>query len=592
MKFPTRIRLAPKASTPEQFAAGELAKYLKQIYRHEVRVQRTTDSAAREISVEVRRRPRRQVPIAREDDAFEIIVGEDRVRLRGRTPRAAVYAVYGFLEELGCRWFAPRYKFYRGIGHEHVPRLKQFEPAVGKRSWTPTFIYRKKLIEEAQTHTLSNTVALIEWMAKNRLNVLSAPLNYQHENRFCWEDVREKLTPEAQKRGLVIEVGGHGYENFLHHEMFYDKHPDWFALLDGKRSRDPHAVFNTANPAAMRIFVTRVMAWLREHPEVEIFSLLPPDGTLWSEDAASRLQGSPSERQALVTLAVWRALRRQKLNIILSTTAYHNHANYPENMRIPSDVLVDVAPFYQSYREPIFDPTTKHNASHLKELSQWIQNHDGPVSLYSYYRKYFWMSKPVVFPGLMWSEMSYLRDRGVAGIGMYSEPGDWLTYELQHYLHAQLAADTAQDINALVQDYCEMRFGAAADAMSNWFWTLSKITTRGTRLFDVAPDPPEVEQGRRQLQSCAALLRQSQRACRGNRTCLEMLKRLGVATQVLDKHLELQQYQRDGNRKVIRRGIESIMRIVNRHRDKGLFLVSAPHYLSREGLEKFYRMRV
>ena len=592
MKIPTRIRLAPKASEPEQFAAEELAKYLKRIYRHDFPVRRSTSPAAREISVEVQRRPRRRVPIAKEDDAFETIVGQDRVRLRGQTPRAVVYAVYGFLEELGCRWFAPRYKFYRGIGHERVPRLKRFEPSLGKRCWKPTFIYRKKLIEEAQTHTPANTVALIEWMAKNRLNVLSAPLNYQHQDRFRWDVVRETLAPEAQRRGMVIEVGGHGYENFLHPETFFDDQPDWFAQLNGQRSQNPHAVFNTANPAAMRTFVSRVVGWLRQRPEIDIFALLPPDGTLWSEDAASQRQGSPSRRQALVTRAVWQALRRHKLAVMLSTTAYHNHANYPENLRIPSDVMVDVAPFYQSYREPIFDPTAKHNASHLDELRQWTRNHDGPISLYTYYRKYFWMSKPVIFPGLMWSEMSYLRDRGVEGIGMYSEPGDWLTYELQHYLHARLAADTSQDVTALVQDYCETRFETGANAMSSWFWTLSKVTTRSTRLFDVAPDPPEVEQGRVQLRSCVALLRQAQRACQKNRHRLELMNRLSVGTRVLDKHLELQQCQRAGDRKAIERGIESIMRIVNGHRNKGLFVVSAPHYLSREGLEKFYRMPV
>ncbi len=591
MKFPTRIRIAPRASEPEKFAGEELTKYLKRIYRHDVRILRSTQSAVREISIEVRRRPKRQVPIARADDAFEIMVRQDRVRLQGQTPRAAVYAVYSFLEELGCRWFAPRYDFYRGIGHEHVPRLKQFEPALGKRIWEPTFTYRKKLIEEARTHTLSNTVALIEWMAKNRLNVLSAPLNYQHENRFCWDDVRETLAPEAQRRGLVIEVGGHGYENFLHHEMFFDEHPGWFALLNGKRSKDPHAVFNTANPTAMRTFVCRVVAWLREHPEIDIFALWPPDGTRWSGDSASCRQGSPSRRQGLVTRAVWRALKRQELPVMLSTTAYHNHANYPENLRIPSDVMIDIAPFFQSYREPIFDPAIKHNPSHLKELRQWLRKHDGPISFYSYYRKYFWMSKPVIFPGLMWAEMSYLRDRGVAGIGMYSEPGDWLTYELQHYLHANLSADTSQDVNSLVQDYCAVRFGAASDAMFQWFWSLSKVTTHSTRLFDVSPDPPEIEQGRIQLRSCASLLRQAQRACQGNRNRVELMKRLSVATRVLDKHLELQQHQRSGDRKAIERGIKSIMKIVDRHHDKGLFVVSAPHYLSQEGLEKFYRVR-
>ena len=74
MMIPTRIRLASEASEPEKFAGEELAKYLKRIYRHEVRILRAKQTLAREILIDVRRRPKRQVPIAKTDDAFEIMV--------------------------------------------------------------------------------------------------------------------------------------------------------------------------------------------------------------------------------------------------------------------------------------------------------------------------------------------------------------------------------------------------------------------------------------------------------------------------------------------------------------------------------------
>jgi hypothetical protein len=62
----------------------------------------------------------------------------------------------------------------------------------------------------------------------------------------------------------------------------------------------------------------------------------------------------------------------------------------------------------------------------------------------------------------------------VQGVSVYSEPGDWFTYELNHYILGRLAWDPDQDVPALIQAFCNARYGdehaaiamAALDALA------------------------------------------------------------------------------------------------------------------------------
>ena len=69
---------------------------------------------------------------------------------------------------------------------------------------------------------------MVNWMAKVRMNVLDCPIDYQHLHRTEWDNFREALIPELRKRGILIEVGGHGYPNFLPQEKYFAEHPEWF----------------------------------------------------------------------------------------------------------------------------------------------------------------------------------------------------------------------------------------------------------------------------------------------------------------------------------------------------------------------------
>jgi len=585
---PRSIVVDTEASETERFAAAELDRYLGRMLGARPGV-RVGSAGAGSISVKARRRtPLVRVPVREEDESYTIDVRRDRIALVGGSPRAALFAVYAFLEELGCRWFAPCFDFYRGIGAELVPKLKEFAPARGRRVVRPRMLYREIVIEECRTYTVRNAKQVIDWMAKVRMNVFGAPIDYQHSGRFAWDDVRKALVPEIRKRGMIAKIGGHGYENFLHPEEFFDAHPEWFAMVDGKRSRNPHHVFETGNPQAMRTFARRAGDYLETHPEIDILSLWPPDIVTWGTSPESLAQGSPGRRQGLVTHAVRRELVRRKIPVTIEIVTYDKSEKYPENFTYDRNIIITTDYYYQNHSGVVFDPAT-HEAGHdLSPLDDWTARHKGPLGYFAYNRRYCWQSRPVVTPTHLWVDYNYVYDRGVRGMTGFAEPGDWLTYELQHYLVAKLYEDVRRDIRRLVADYCRTRFGAAGEAMEQYYWTLEKLAVRGTNLFprDEALSAARIALGRDLLAECRRMLAKAARTPKLGTGRRELIARMKTGLTHQAFALDLHDAVRAPSRKRLTTLIGRNLGLVKRHRNKGLF--AEPFWLNENHFMRLY----
>ena len=610
--MPKRIVVAKGAGECERFAAEELQRYLRRMTGRVLGIRCGRATGSGEIRIRARRgeeRPR--LPLGEGDDAFEINVTGKAVELRGGTPRAALYAVYAFLEELGCRWIAPAYSFYRGIGHEIVPRVSVWAPRPGRRESRPTFLYRRMPAAEPDSgffpatkrqerEGLANTKALIDWMAKNRLNGLDCAMDPEgrcapekRSGGFAWDAIRGQLTPELRKRGMLIGVGGHCWHEFLHPKEFFDEHPEWFGVVDGERSRSYKTIFNTANPAAMRKFTSRVIEYLTAHPEIDFFLCWPPDGPRWSEDERSLAQGSPARRQGIVVKAIRDAIRREGLPVMVQCEIYATTAECPADNPYPSDVLVDTWVCRHQRQEPIYDPSIAWSRESLAPLQEWSQKHRGLLGAGIYLWWAGMMSIPVQRLGFLWSEMSYYRDRGAKSVTSCAIPDHCLALELPYYLYGRFAYDTSADVNALVRDYCSARFGSAAAIMEEYFWTLEKLTLRSLEkkeqpLVGAPVGRHMVAQGGAWASRCRNLLRRTRRMLRKRTRAMELLKRLGVALRYTELMLECQDLSRTGQRKRIADVVRRTMKLARRHRSDGLFVGVGSHRLNEELLRTHY----
>ncbi len=588
------IYLPEHATIVEKFAAHELQKYLDRISGAKLAI-RINNKNERVHGIFIGEKLARRFGVNINAkypglDGFLIKTFKGNIILAGGEGRGTLYAVYELLKEIGCRWYAPNFTFYGSAGGEYVPKIRTIILPNLDKVESPSFKYRKKYVEEGWTHTVANMKKLIDWMAKVKMNVFSYPLDYQHLGRVKWDNVREELVPELQKRGIMIEVGGHGYPNFLPPGRYFKKHPEWFAEINGKRTADPHAVFNTSNTEALNMLVNNVIEYISRHPEIDILDLWPPDNAQWSEDTRSLAQGSPSRRQAIILNTVAKAVKKKFPHVRIEFIAYQSYLFPPKNIKIDSSVIMDLCPIRRTSAYPIWDYRAGQNVPYHNALLQWFKRDvfKGNIGIYSYYRRYIWRSLPVVIPNIIAEDMRWYHSLGVIGLSSYSEPGDWFTFELTHYTIAKLSWNVNISVPNLVKDYCLHRFGPAAQEMKKYFKIIEQTLPMQNRVaFNNTPTLRESRNYMHNLGILKLLLQQAKQKAQlsKNRNVLFLLDKLSLSLEYTRLDLEIGELSMRMAGAYIKNGVKQLeqlqvkmVKLFNANLNKGIFISRGGRY--------------
>ena len=587
-------------SATVELAAGELARYIEKISGTRLRIlPEAGERQARRRVIELRLKSggkglERLNRIDPADDAYGIEVsGDGGILLEGATGRALLYAVYHFLERLGCRFLAPQLDFYAGSA-EIVPRAASRSIPVGRTRSQPVMAYRKIYVEEGHSHNESNLREMIGWMPKAGYNVLVVPMDYQGQGEVKWDNWRRALTPELQSRGIIIEVGGHGFQNFLNADTpapggggrtLFDAHPDWFARdADGNRRRESNWVFNTANPDAVGFLVRNVVQYVAERPEIRIFDFWPPDRAQFDESPEGRSQGTPIDRLVSLTNRVQVELEKVRPDVRLEVTAYARYVDPPESQEFRKDVLLDFCPIFQNFETQLDEPGDVNNVHYAAALRGWRQSFDGDICLYSYYRKYAWQSLPVIIPHYMQRDIQWFASLPLQGISTYAEPGDWFTYELNHYVLPRLAWNPQADVDEIVAEFCRTRYGAAAAAAGHALLVMGDIERScGSVMFTSLKSSAQIRAAQEKLARAVAPVREAAKNPPDS-VAAQHLRRLELMCLHAEADLEIQLLRaQDGDAAEIRRAIADLHRFAVEHRDEGVFLVHGRRF-SLDGL--------
>src|SRR5439155_19923714 len=219
---------------------------------------------------------------------------------------------------------------------------------------------------------------------------LVVPADYQGSHRVMWDNWRKELTPELQKRGITIEVGGHGYQNFLNAEMedgkLFEQHPEWFGQdKSGKRHREKGWVICTSNQQAVDYLIGNFVAYVKDRPEIQIYDFWPPDGAKWCECEQCGKLGTPSDRQAILVKQVKERVAKVRPDLRLEFIAYAAALNPPQHEKVDKGVLVDFCPIGQQFDHQIDDESAAKNKQYEDALVAWRKAFDGSISIFWYY---------------------------------------------------------------------------------------------------------------------------------------------------------------------------------------------------------------
>ena len=478
------IVIPSSPAPPEQFAAGELQRYLWKMSGAElpiVRAKGTTlpPKAILVGALEVPGAPSLQARYP-DDDGLVLATQGERLIVRGSNPRGTVFAVYDLLERLGCRWFAPKLAFYQGR-HERVPVLSTVRLPQLQVTEQPDLRYRSTTLlagpEYSPLPEQEAQLALVDWLAKNKKNTVT--VGHRHTGRWGW-------VAEAEKRGLLIKLEGHDYWALMaagfpagqSPEVESDRaaiqrltheHPDWmgYSRKAGRRELGSRN-FCTSNKLALAFLTKRVLQKLEEHPEIDIFGVWPWDAGQWCECPACERLGSPATRAALLHNQMRRAVKERFPQVKMQFLSFVETWALPETEVAGEDTLAEVAPIGRCYRHPIHQVGCALNLEYATIWKSWrdTPKFGGDLGVWSYYRKMAWHSLPALFPRLISSDMRWYHENGAKGLNLFAGvPADWRTYELQHYAVARYSWQVGLSPEELLGDYCRHRFPSAPGLM-------------------------------------------------------------------------------------------------------------------------------
>ncbi len=445
---PTRVSLAVDGESLETIVTGEgasdrtreaattLARYLSRITgaefelstgdgRHGLAVGLPGDFPELPLS----RRWGRPQPHERED--YLLRSHADGVFLLGATELAVEHAVWDFLYRLGYRQFFP------GDRWEVVPHSPELAVALDVEE-SPDYLARR--IWYGFGAWDYNAQPYRDWCARNRAT-----------------------------SGIELQTG-HAYGGIIRAlKTEFDQHPEFYALVDGKRNVSGQAKLCIGNPQLRKLVVEHAVGRFDRDPQADSISMDPSDGGGWCEcDRCAKL-GSVTDRALLLANEVAVAVNDRYPGKFVGMYAYNYHSP-PPSIKPHPQVVVSVATAF-----------LKGGLS-LDEIIDGWSKQGTTLGIREYYSVNIWdRDMPAAARG---SNLDHLKRtipefhaRGARFMSAESSD-NWGPNGLGYYLAARMLwdVDEARQVDGLVDDFLSRSFGPAKEPMAEFYRQLDGST--------------------------------------------------------------------------------------------------------------------
>ena len=470
------IVISRKPTVTEKFATEELCNYLFRI----------TGGNFRVVSSVSHKRYNLIVRNANEIEKLEMSLGEEDYIIRssgnslsmlGGGNRGTLYAVYSFLEMLGCRWYYP-YDQDEVIpvltGPEVIKIAEELD--VLER---PDFKYR---IYQYQTHDIGssdseeaaeafdNFADRIDWLCKNHFNIFQFGLDgknsYEH-----WPEYRKNMN-ELIKRDMIPGISGHSYFLLLPDSVF-GKNPDWWPERDGKRQKAGQ--FCTRNKEVVSYYLKNIIGFLGENPDIKYFTVWPADTYGWCNCSLCGSDSTVADRYMELSNLIYKEIKTIFPDIIFNHFAYGSHLEAPVHQKPSAEMLVTVCTWGRDFSQPFTGMSAPNGWSgnyykddFRKEFDAWRRITESTGSPMLFHEKYIrhlgfgFLPLPLK---ILEDDIRYFKESGIDGFELPMGFMGVRTKALNLYAAAKLMWRSETDISDLVMEYFSNFYGKSGMLM-------------------------------------------------------------------------------------------------------------------------------
>lgn len=447
-----RIVLDKNASDSERWAAKELQYWLGQVsnaYFPIIDEWTTVPSFVIGYHAELAALLKDQeVRQAADDESFTYQNVGPHIYIRGGSQRGSLYGVMSFLErEFGVRWYTPSVS--------QVPKRRRFVFDYLRHSESPGIRVRNDFYYEAFDPL---------WAARNRVN--------------------GAMTYREQPGGVEAYWSVHTFYHFMPPGEFYDSHPDYYSLVDGRHIHE-RAQLCLTHPDVLNIVTDRLSKTMREHPEYLIYSVSQND---WGNpcqcdrcQAIVKAEGSEAGPVIWFVNQVAERIEPEFPDKFVGTLAYTYTRRPMRHIKPRHNVVIRLCSIECCFAHDF--KSCPENASFLRDLQGWADSAQH-LYIWDYVVNFSHYILPYPNFGVLQSNIQTFRENNAIGImeqAAYQSRGGEFA-ELRAYLLAKLLWNPDADVETIINDFMFGYYGRSGQYVKAYFDLLHHQVTRKTHI--------------------------------------------------------------------------------------------------------------
>ena len=416
-------------------------------------------------------------------EGFTLDVTAQRLKLSASTPVSLLQGVYYVLQEhVGCRWYVG------GETGEVVPRADTITLPLGTQSVRPSWPVRTFFLRQDEEYWWALRNGLNGWFSREFVDSLGS-------------GVGDDLL--YQQPG----VGGfHAWFRILDPKQYRDEHPEYYALVDGRRVHGGihSGQICTSNEEVIALIAHKARVYFQENPGARYYSIAPNDGYGWCQcEHCMKLEtelGGPRPWRERPGLSVVSDRQVQFANEVakralpglkgreLIIFAYVSHAPPPLKVRPAPGVTVWLCHYAPAcYAHSIDDPDCPPNAAFFEYVQGWAECAER-MGYYAYTDKSMWQGLPRPIVPQMMRDINVLYQLGWRRYVAQSSARNWGQMGSLYWTTARLLWDVDADVGTLQDDWYRGFYGPAGPGMRRFVESLQQAVAESGEHFAAGPD--------------------------------------------------------------------------------------------------------
>ena len=463
------VVVAPDAIPSEQYAAEEFRGLVKQAVGIDLPIAKQPPRPNKNVFIGAGEAMRSSsVGFGVEslgDEGLRIQIKQENIAIAGGRPRGTLYGVYEFMERyLGVRFLT--------FDHTYVPSRTDSAIPCKDFTYIPQFSFR--------------------W-------------SYYHENAVQPDfaaKLRVNTTTKDEKLGGVTPQGliNHSLYRQLPVSEYGKSHPEYYALIDGKRDLEIHGGGPepcVTHPDVIEIVARNVIKELDASPGRKNISVSQNDNDAYCRcdrcEAVNQREGTPMGSQLAFVNAVAARVEKVHPDVKIGTLAYWYTRKAPKTIRPRKNLQIQLCSIECCTLHAIDDPDCERNREFCQDMLEWGAISDN-IWVWNYNTNF--RSYDLPFPNLrsISGNVKYFLQNNVKGLFMQAN-GNGSSGELcdlRNYVISRCIWNPTLDSWEVAEEFCRLHYKEAAGPILAYLRMLHNNAEKSGCHPGCFPSPDEV----------------------------------------------------------------------------------------------------